>query len=121
MSHVAQGARHTATASGSRSVRRGQRRRVARRRGLLRLVVLLAIIVLAVWLSVRVADASSDSAALADRHYIVKAGDTLWQIAGHFYGEQRDLRQVVFTLEQANALRGKVLQPGVDLRLPVMP
>lgn len=94
---------------------------MARRRGLLRLAVLVLIVVLAVWLSVRVAEASSDSAALADRHYTVKAGDTLWQIAGRFYGQQRDLRQIVFTLEQANGLRGRVLQPGVDLRLPVLP
>ncbi len=93
----------------------------ARRRGLLRLAALVLFIVLAVWLSVHVADARSDSGRLADRHYTVKAGDTLWQIAGHFYGEQRDLRPVVFTLQQANGLRGKVLQPGVDLRLPFIP
>jgi nucleoid-associated protein YgaU len=79
------------------------------------------IIAVAVWLSVRVANASGDSGRLADRYYTVKAGDTLWQIAGHFYGQQRDLRPVVFTLQQANGLRGEVLQPGVRLRLPFIP
>jgi nucleoid-associated protein YgaU len=80
-----------------------------------RLAVLLLVIALVVFVGVRVAGAASPG-----QQYTVRAGDTLWAIAGHTYGNAHDLRAVVFQIERANHLRGPDLQPGEELLLPAV-
>jgi nucleoid-associated protein YgaU len=49
--------------------------------------------------------------------YVVKPGDTLWSIAGHYYGG--DLRRGVWDIEQRNDLGASVLlTPGQRLVVP---
>ena len=114
-------ARQAQSARQTRPTRLDQRRvRLRRRRrrlqGLLRLFVLVALVFVIAWAGVRVAGAST----AAPRHYIVRAGDTLWSIAQRSYGSSRDPRQVVYQIEHANRLQSAELQPGVDLVLPIV-
>jgi len=96
--------------------RRARLRRRRRLQGLLRLVVVVALVLGVILIGVRVAGASST----APRHYIVKSGDTLWSIAQRSYDGSHDPRQVVYTIEHANQLQGADLQPGTDLLLPIV-
>ena len=96
--------------------RRARLRRRRRFQGLLRLFILVALVFVVAWVGVRVAGASTS----APRHYIVRAGDTLWSIAQRSYGSSRDPRQVVYQIEHANRLHDANLQPGVDLVLPIV-
>jgi nucleoid-associated protein YgaU len=48
--------------------------------------------------------------------YRVRAGDTLWSIAGRRY--EGDLRQAVWRIQGENDLRGALLRPGQVLRMP---
>ena len=96
--------------------RRARLRRRRRLQGLLRLLVLVVMVFALIWVGVRVAGASPT----APRHYIVRAGDTLWSIAQRSYGSSHDPRQVVYQIEHANRLQGADLQPGVDLVLPIV-
>ena len=113
-------ARQAQSARQTQSTRLDQRRlRLRRRRrlqGLLRLFVLVVLVFALIWVGVRVAGAST----AAPRHYIVRAGDTLWSIAQRSYGSSRDPRQVVYQIEHANQLHSADLQPGVDLVLPII-
>ena len=72
----------------------------------------------AVWAGVRVANATSESAALDGRTYQVQPGDTLWQIASAEYDDSLDLRAVVYEIREANELSDALLQPGQQLTLP---
>ncbi len=88
--------------------------------GLLRFAVFLLLVFVAVWAGVRVANATVESDAFEGRSYEVQSGDTLWQIAADEYGEQRDLRAVVYAIREANGLDGALLQPGQVLTLPYL-
>jgi nucleoid-associated protein YgaU len=51
-----------------------------------------------------------------ERHYRVRAGDTLWSIsASHYAG---DPREGVWELRERNRLTGTTIQPGQRLVLP---
>ena len=49
--------------------------------------------------------------------YVVRPGDTLWEIAGTLDAE-RDIRAVIDDLMELNDLRSPSLWPGQQLRLP---
>ena len=51
-----------------------------------------------------------------ERHYRVKAGDTLWSIAERSYGG--DPREGVWKIRQRNALPGNVIRVGERLVMP---
>ena len=106
--------------SGSRSrvARRLRRRR--RAAGLLRFAVLLFLIFVAVWAGVRVAHAGGDPAIYTGTAYTVKAGDDLWTIADAEYGDEVDLRAVVYVIREANDLASSALHPGQELTLPYL-
>jgi len=101
---------------------RAGRRRLRRRRftGLVRFAVFLLLIFIAVWAGVRVAHAGEDASVYTGHKYVVQAGDTLWDIAARQYGAGADLRQAVWQIRQANALRGGAVQPGQHVTLPYL-
>ena len=56
-------------------------------------------------------------APVADRTYVVEAGDTLWAIASQVAGD-RDPRRVVEQIQAGNAVDAGSLQPGMVLHVP---
>lgn len=49
----------------------------------------------------------------------VERGDTLWSIARDNSSEGQDIRAMVYTIRQANALTSALITPGTTLRVPV--
>lgn len=90
-------------------------------RGLVRLVVLVVIVAAVVWAGARVANATADRSAVSERVYVVRAGDTLWQIAGDAYGHARDLRPLIYDIERRNGMSSADIAPGQRLVLPPAP
>ncbi len=101
---------------------RAGRRQLRRRRlaGLLRFVVFLLLIFIAVWAGVRVAHAGTDASVYTGHEYVVRSGDTLWDIAAREYGAGADLRRAVFEIGEANHLDESSVQPGEHLTLPYL-
>jgi nucleoid-associated protein YgaU len=95
--------------------RPGRAARRARRRGLLRLAVLVILVLIVVWLGVQVTTASGSIEPVV---YEVRAGDTVWGIAERAYGDTVDLRAAVYEIERVNNVRAVTLQPGDELVLP---
>jgi hypothetical protein len=56
--------------------------------------------------------------AATSRSYVVRAGDTLWQIARRQVGPSGDPRPVIEDIRDANGLRTAALAPGARLVLP---
>ncbi len=106
--------------SAHRPNRPASRRRLRRRRlaGLVRFVVFLLLIFVAVWAGVRVAHAGPNASVYMGHTYVVRSGDTLWNIAARHYGETLDLRRAVFDIREASGLQGAALVPGETLTLP---
>ena len=106
----------------SRSLGRDGRRQRRRRRlaGLVRLVVFLALIFVAVWAGVRVANAGTDGTLYTGHDYVVQRGDDLWTIAATHYTGSLDVRKAVFVIRELNHLGYAPLQPGQELQLPVL-
>lgn len=93
----------------------GRAARRARRRGLVRLTVLILAVALIVCLGVWVTKASGSAQPVA---YEARAGDTVWGIAERAYGVDTDLRRAVYEIEHLNGVRAGDLQPGDELLLP---
>ncbi len=55
------------------------------------------------------------------RTYVVRAGDTLWEIARSEVGEAADPRPVVARIAEVNGLDGADLEVGTELVLPEAP
>jgi LysM repeat protein len=60
--------------------------------------------------------ARPSSGAAPETRYVVKAGDTLWEIASGRY--DGDPREAVWKIQERNALATPNLQPGQVLVLP---
>jgi nucleoid-associated protein YgaU len=100
---------------------RARQRRQRRVRGLVRLVVLVVIVAAVVWAGARVANATADRSAVSEGVYVVRSGDTLWQIAAGAYGGGRDLRPLIYDIERRNGLPSADITPGQRLVLPPVP
>jgi len=62
-----------------------------------------------------------DAASLQDRasiEYLVKSGDTLWDIAGIFGNEITDIRQTVYEICKLNDITPETLTAGTTIRIP---
>jgi nucleoid-associated protein YgaU len=99
-----------------------RRRRTRRRRlrGLSRLALLVLVLVVAVWVGTRVANATSNAAAFSEHTYAVRNGDTLWSVANRAYAGNHDTRRLVFVIERRNHLAGADIRPGEKLILPIV-
>jgi nucleoid-associated protein YgaU len=75
-------------------------------------IVVLAVLVLALWALF----ARSSGAAGEEGRYQVRAGDTLWSIAGEVYGG--DPREGVWKISHRNHLAGARISVGQTLLLP---
>jgi nucleoid-associated protein YgaU len=111
-------------AAGQAPRRRGrQQRRIACRRGLRglgRLALVIAAVLITVWAGVCVADAASNSPTYSEHTYVVRAGDTLWSVASRSYSGSHNPRQLVFLIEQRNHLANADIRPGEVLILPIL-
>lgn len=72
--------------------------------------VLLVTLLAALWA------ARPTSGAAPEARYVVRSGDTLWEIAERRYGG--DPREGVWRIKQRNDLEGPQIQPGDVLFLP---
>ncbi len=77
-------------------------------RPILALLALVGVLVLAV--------ARPSQGAGPEERYVVRAGDTLWQLAAERYGG--DPREGVWRIRERNGLQGGVLPVGAILYLP---
>jgi LysM domain len=81
-----------------------------------RVSLVFALLLIGVVVAGRSADGSE--ATLAGARYVVKTGDTLWEIARRLAGPYEDVRPVVDSLRQENGLGTAPLLAGDVLVLP---
>lgn len=118
--------------TGGQAIGRGRRRRVRAGRRLRRILVGLALAAALLltphWLgaggagepadAVRSAPAArAASAPTGGDTWVVRRGDTLWEIA-RAVAPDADPREVIAAIMRANGLRDARLRPGMELRLP---
>jgi LysM repeat protein len=75
-------------------------------------ILVIALVAAVAWAVV----ARASTAAGPERSYVVRPGDTLWDIATRTY--DGDPRAGIWKLQQRNGLRGGVIRPGQRLVLP---
>lgn len=101
-----------------RPARRRSRKAVRRARTLAVLFVLL-VAALVLVLFPRSVHTQPPGALTAGVEYTVAPGDTLWEIAARHAG-QKDVRELIYLIEQANELKSSAIQPGQVLFIPVV-
>lgn len=92
--------------------------RSARHGGARRLSRLVAVLGLALGVSVGLAVVAHGGTATVDGTVVVQPGDTIWSIASAQYPSD-DVRARVSDIERANGLDGPLIVVGETLRLPV--
>lgn len=61
---------------------------------------------------------SADEPAPPAIHYVVQAGDTLWQIASTVTPAGGDIREALTRITQANGIVDAIIHPGQVISLP---
>jgi nucleoid-associated protein YgaU len=74
------------------------------------------LVLLALLGALLLAAARPSSGSAAEERYVVRAGDTLWELAAERYGG--DPREGVWRIRERNDLRGAALPVGTILYLP---
>jgi nucleoid-associated protein YgaU len=75
-----------------------------------------ALILALVVAALALATARPSRGAGMETRYVVRSGDTLWEIAAARYGG--DPRKAVWRISERNGLHGEALTPGAVLYLP---
>lgn len=52
-------------------------------------------------------------------YYTVKKGDSLWSIAVKHYGNEIDLRKIIYRIKKINNLNNPLISPGEKIILPI--
>lgn len=68
--------------------------------------------------AIAVRSGESGPAPVSSRRYVVRAGDTLWEIARLQVGPRDDPRPLIHDIREINHLGTSALTPGVALLLP---
>ena len=50
---------------------------------------------------------------------IVQNGDTLWNLAKRYYGENTDLREVIYEIRKINNMNNSDIRPGQKIKIPL--
>ena len=64
----------------------------------------------------------NNASSLTQREYIeieIQPGDTLWDLAGIYMSDYKDIRRAVYTLKEINGIEAHELQTGRTLLIPV--
>lgn len=86
--------------------------------GLSRFALLLVAIVLAVSFFSGNAEASASNGAVSFEYVTVHAGESLWDLADRYAGENANHRDWIASLVELNNLSSNELQPGQRVALP---
>ncbi|MEO8745594.1 MAG: LysM peptidoglycan-binding domain-containing protein [Candidatus Dormiibacterota bacterium] len=78
---------------------------------------LVAVLLLALAVSLALAVVAHGGSASSDSTVVVQQGDTLWSIAAHRYPSD-DVRARVQDIERANGLNSPLIEAGETLHLP---
>jgi hypothetical protein len=74
------------------------------------------VLVLALLAALLLATARPSSGSAGEERYVVRPGDTLWELAAERYGG--DPREGVWRIRERNGLRASSLQAGAIIYLP---
>lgn len=97
----------------------GEERRMTRQTGTrLRGLVIISTIAVALVLLLASAVQATGRVA-ATEEYLVRPGDTLWEIADEHGPDDRDVRDVIEAIRRLNRIDGSIIQPGQVLEIPV--
>ena len=83
-----------------------------------RVVVIISTIVVALVLLLASSVGASGAVVVSTEEYLVRSGDTLWDIAVERTPEGRDVRDTVAAIRSINRLERSVIQPGQVLGVP---
>jgi Tfp pilus assembly protein FimV len=84
-----------------------------------RVVVLLAMAVVALFLLLANGVQAGDTLRPTETH-VVQAGDTLWDIAAEHTPTGGDVRKTVADIQEMSDLEGGIIQPGDRLTVPLL-
>ncbi len=82
-------------------------------------LILVTIFILSVLITVIFTLISSGDNQMEYNHYTVKKGDSLWTIAIKHYGNEADLRKMIYTIKKVNDLDNPIISPGDQIILPI--
>ncbi|MGM0601679.1 MAG: cell division suppressor protein YneA [Bacillota bacterium] len=81
--------------------------------------VFITIVILSVLLTAAFSLITSGDNKTEYNHYVVKKGDSLWSIAVKHYGNEVDLRKMVYTIKKINNLDNPIISPGEKIIIPI--
>lgn len=80
-------------------------------------MILIALIIVAVLLFAKVLESTTDQIEWYEETYIVRRGDTLWEIADQYCPANVDKREWIYEVKCLNGLEDSSIYPGQRLRV----